>query len=291
MMHLSSDPQATQMHTALPDDEWQRWPPQLERVDMPLGQGSNFLTKGSSMPTSHQLAPHGALQPMWPGFLTGQTEQPVRVLLVDDDPHMSRVIAHELLGDLRINLLGQGHSVREGRRLISQNEFDVMLVDLNLGDGSGFDLIEYMKTVRPMAEAVVISSMEDEQHALHAFELGATGYLVKNSWFGNFPQAILQVVNGGASITPNLARRLLKKFEQPQANVQPLQEDKNKGKLSKREQQILKLVASGQTSTEIGARLVISGQTVNTHIKNIYRKINVRNRAQAVSFAANHGLF
>ncbi|CAM3754104.1 response regulator transcription factor [Polaromonas hydrogenivorans] len=292
MMHLSSDPQAKQMLAALPDDEWQCWLPPLERVDMPLGQGSNFLTKGSSMPTSHQLAPHGALQPMWPSFLTGQAEHPVRVLLVDDDLHMSRVIAHELLGDLRINLLGQGRSVREGRRLISQNEFDVMLVDLNLGDGTGFDLIEYMKTVRPMAEAIVISAMEDEQHALHAFDLGATGYLVKNSWFGNFPQAILQVVNGGASITPNLARRLLSKFEPPQANVEPLPVNQGKdNKLSEREQQVLKLVASGHSSTEIGARLVISGQTANTHIKNIYRKLNVRNRAQAVSFAANHGLF
>ncbi len=253
--------------------------------------GSNFLTKSGSMPTSHHLAPHGGLPPMWPGFLTGQAEQPVRVLLIDDDPQMSRVIAHELLGDLRINLLGQGSSVREGRRLISQNEFDVMLVDLNLGDGTGFDLIEYMKTVRPMAEAVVISAMEDEQHALHAFELGATGYLVKNSWFGNFPQAVLQVVNGGASITPNLARRLLNKFEHPQANGQLLHENKGKDKLSEREKEVLKLVASGYTSTEIGSRLTISGQTVNTHIKNIYRKLNVRTRAQAVSFAANRGLF
>ena len=219
------------------------------------------------------------------------TKQPT-VLLIDDDPHMSRVIAHELLADLRINLLGQGSSVKEGRRLISQNEFDVMLVDLNLGDGTGFDLIEYMKTVRPMAEAVVISAMEDEQHALHAFELGATGYLVKNSWFGNFPQAVLQVVNGGASITPNLARRLLGKFEHQQSGGQQiLHENKSKDKLSEREKEVLKLVASGYTSTEIGSRLNISGQTVNTHIKNIYRKLNVRTRAQAVSFASVRGLF
>jgi DNA-binding NarL/FixJ family response regulator len=252
---------------------------------------SDFLVKGGSTAMSQYLAPHGGLPPMWPGFLIGQADQPVRVLLIDDDLHMSRVIAHELLADLRINLLGQGNSVREGRRLISQNEFDVLLVDLNLGDGTGFDLIEYMKTVRPMAEAVVISAMEDEQHALHAFELGATGYLVKNSWFGNFPQAVLQVVNGGASITPNLARRLLNKFEHPQSNNQALHENKSKDKLSEREKEVLKLVASGYTSTEIGSRLIISGQTVNTHIKNIYRKLNVRTRAQAVSFAAIRGLF
>ena len=240
---------------------------------------------------NHHLAPHSPMPSLWPGFLNGQPEQPVRVLLIDDDPNMSRVIAHELLADLRINLVGQAASVREGRRLINQNEFDVMLVDLNLGDGTGFELIEYMKTVRPVAEAVVISAMEDEFHALHAFELGATGYLVKNSWFGNFPQAVLQVVNGGASITPNLARRLLSRFEHTQVSDNVEQPVRGKDKLSDREKEVLKLVALGCTSTEIGTRLLISGQTVNTHIKNIYRKLNVRTRAQAVSLATNRGLF
>lgn len=252
---------------------------------------SSSSTKLGALTTGQHLAPHSALPPLWPDFMMGQPGQPVRVLLVDDDPHMSRVIAHELLADMRINLVGQAGSLREGRRLMGLHEFDVMLVDLNLGDGTGFDLIEYMKTVRPMAEAVVISAMEDEQHALHAFELGATGYLVKNSWFGNFSQAVLQVVNGGASITPNLARRLLSKFEHAQGSDHLAPEARNKDKLSDREKEVLRLVASGYTSSEIGSRLLISGQTVNTHIKNMYRKLNVRTRAQAVSFAADRGLF
>jgi DNA-binding NarL/FixJ family response regulator len=204
---------------------------------------------------------------------------------------MGRVIANELLADLRINLLGRGSSVREGCRLISQNEFDVILVDLDLGDGTGFDLIEYMKTVRPKAEAVVISATEDEQQALHAFELGATGYLVKNSWFGNFPQAVLQVVNGGASITPSLARKLLNRLAHPETKGLALPEDKSRSKLSEREKEVLRLVASGLVSTEIGSRLNISGQTVNTHIKHICSKLNVHSRAQAVNHATNRGLF
>ncbi|MEO6319462.1 MAG: response regulator transcription factor [Polaromonas sp.] len=243
------------------------------------------------MPASHQLAPLKGAQPMWPGFLKGQEEKPVRVLLIDDDPNMSHVIAHELLGDLRINLVGQGRSVRDGRRLISRNEFDVMLVDLNLSDGSGFDLIEYMKVMRPAAEAIVISALEEVHHAFQAFKLGATGYLVKNSWFGDFAQAVLQVVNGGASITPNLARRLLKKFAHPQVIEHTPPKNKGKDMLSEREKEVLQLEASGHTSIEIGARLIISGPTVTTHINNIYRKFNVRTRAQAVNFAATCGLF
>lgn len=240
----------------------------------------------------HHPGGHASPLCMWPNFLIGQPGQPVRVLLIDDDPHMRLVIAQELLGDMRINLLGQAGSMREGRRLISQYEFDVMLVDLNLGDGTGFDLIEHVKNVRPMAEAVVISAMEDEQHALHAFELGATGYLVKNSWFGNFPQAVLQVVNGGASITPNLARRLLHRLDHtPSSSQRCAQPSYENDKLSEREKEVLKMVAAGYTSAEIGSRLAVSCHTINTHIKNIYRKLNVRTRAQAVSFATHRGLF
>ncbi|WP_309682473.1 response regulator transcription factor [Polaromonas sp.] len=231
-----------------------------------------------------------ALPSTWPNFLTGQPGKPVQVLLIDDDACMRKVISQELLADLRINLVAQGSSMREGRRLISQHEFDVMLIDLNLGDGTGFELIERMKTVRPHAEAVVISAMEDDEHALHAFELGATGYLVKNSWFGNFPQAVLQVVNGGASITPNLARRLLRSLGQVPVSSQPAASAGPKSKLSDREKDVMKMVASGYTSSEIASRLTISSQTVNTHIKNIYHKLQVHSRAQAVSFAAQRGL-
>lgn len=225
----------------------------------------------------------------WPPYAVGQAAKPVRVVLVDDDTNIRHIISSELMADLRCDLVGQGASLREGRRLISSCEFDVMLVDLNLGDGNGFELIEQMKIVRPMAEVIVISAMEDEQHALHAFELGATGYLVKNSWFGNFSQAVLQVVNGGASITPNLARRLLHRLEHSQGDVSARAEVPKKG-LSEREHAVLKLVSAGYTSLEIGLRLGISGLTVNTHIKNMYRKLQVKTRAHAVSSALQRGL-
>ena len=235
------------------------------------------------------LAPQSTLAMSWPPFLVGQASKPVRVMLVDDDANIRHVISSELMADMRCNLVGQGCSAREGRRLISSCEFDVMLVDLNLGDGDGFELIEHLKTVRPLAEAIVISAMEDEQHALHAFELGATGYLVKNSWFGNFAQAVLQVVNGGASITPNLARRLLHRLDHNHPEAAAHEEAPKKG-LSQREHAVLKMVAAGYTSLEIGLRLTISALTVNTHIKNIYRKLHVKTRAHAVSSALQRGL-
>jgi len=226
----------------------------------------------------------------WPDFLTGQQTKPVRVLLVDDDPFVRRVIAQELLSDLRIQLEGQAGTLREGRRLLMQHEFDVLMVDIRLGDGSGFELIDEAKKHRSAAEIIVISALEDEPQVLHAFELGASGYLVKNAWFQSYAQAVLQVVNGGAAITPRLARRLLVHLDHQRANPSPVRPPDSRATLSTREREVLRLVATGYVTEEIAVQLTISSQTVNAHVKNIYRKLHAHTRAQAVSFASHRGL-
>jgi DNA-binding NarL/FixJ family response regulator len=228
--------------------------------------------------------------PTWPDYFLGQPGRPIRVLLVDDDSHVRNVIANELLSDARIALVAQGGSLKEGRRLANSREFDVLLVDLNLGDGLGFDLITLVKTAKPLVEVIAISVMEDEDHALHAFELGATGYYVKHTWFGSFPDAVLQVVNGGASITPSLARRLLKKMDHSHVTPATSVPRPAVDLLSDREREVLKMVATGYISSEISQMLSISIQTVNTHIKNTHHKLQVRTRAQAVSLAVQSGL-
>lgn len=231
---------------------------------------------------------------LWPDFMVGQPENPVRVLVVDDDVHLRMVISQEVMNDRRTMVVGQAGNLRDAKKAIRQNDFDVMLLDLNLGDSDGLELIDVMKSQRPHADAIVVSVVETEEQVLRAFELGATGYLVKNSWFGNYPQAVLQVANGGASITPTLARRLLQRFDKKAAAQASQSEEESSNsaadRLSTREREVLRLVSSGHTSAEIGTKLEISAMTVNTHIKNIYRKLQVRTRAQAVRFASLRGL-
>ena len=268
----------------------------------------NFLSKhpaNTTSPLDRDIAPIETAPPLdrcgghvaggpastWPDFMVGQKDRPTRVVLVDDNPHIRQVIAQELMSDPRTLLVAHADSVREGRRVIKRHEFDVLLVDLHLGDGEGFDLLDFVKSVRPSVETIVISVMENEEQILRAFELGATGFLSKNSWFGSYSQAVLQVVNGGASITPNLARRLLQRFDKGVANPASARTHDEAERLSAREKEVLRLVASGHTSSEIGSRLLISAMTVNTHVRNIYRKLQVRTRAQAVRFASLRGLF
>jgi DNA-binding NarL/FixJ family response regulator len=232
---------------------------------------------------------HGATAAAWPTFMVGQAEKPVRVVVVDDDTHVRRVIAQELMADARTLMVGEAGSLREGRRLVREHDFDVILVDLNLGDGRGYDLIAYAKEVRSSAEAVVVSVLEADEDAMRAFELGASGFLVKNSWFGGYVQSVLEVANGGASITPALARRLLLRLDRLSGLARFTTAGAQK-KLTDRERAILRMIASGMTSPEIGERLGISHMTVNTHVKNIYQKLRVRSRAQAVSCANSWGL-
>jgi DNA-binding NarL/FixJ family response regulator len=227
----------------------------------------------------------------WPDFVAFEPGRQVRVILIDDDPHIRRVVAGELSADMRIDLVGQAGCARSGKRLISNSEFDVMIVDLNLGDGTGFELIDHMKHVCRHAEAIVVSIMDDDERAIRAFELGATGYLVKSSWFGSFAQAVLQVCSGGASITPNLARRLLHRLGAGNGQGAATERPPAPGPgLSARECEVLRQVSLGYTNREIADKFTLSVQTVNTHVRNIYRKLDVKSRVQAVGLAAHHRL-
>lgn len=227
---------------------------------------------------------------MWPDFMVGQPEKPARVMLVDDDAHLRMVIAQEIMSDRRTMVVAQASNLKDAKKAIRQNDFDVMLLDPNLSDGDGLELIDVMKTQQPQAEVIVVSLIEAEEQVLRAFELGASGYLIKNSWFGSYPQAVLQVVNGGASITPSVARRLLQRYDKSPESEHQLALS-TPDMLSSRENEVLRMVATGNTSSEIGVQLQISAMTVNTHIKNIYRKLQVRTRAQAVRFASLRGWF
>lgn len=253
----------------------------------------NNVMKGAESLTFRAPAVELSSPAMWPDYMVGQPDKPVRVLVVDDDLHLRMVISQEIMNDRRTIVVGQAATIKEAKKVIRHQDFDVMLLDINLGESDGLELIDVMKSQRPNAEAIVVSIVETEEQVLRAFELGATGYLVKNSWFGNYPQAVLQVANGGASITPSLARRLLQRYDKRAAlsTTESAEEPSVADRLSTREREVLRMVAAGNTSAEIGLKLEISAMTVNTHIKNIYRKLQVRTRAQAVRFASLRGLF
>lgn len=255
----------------------------------------NASNTGHLNPAISRLPPPAAgATSLWPDYLVGQPGKPVRVMVVEDDCRERMVISQEIMRDDRTIVVVQASCVKDARKLIRNHEFDVMLVDLNLGNGNddGLELIDVMKSLRPSAEAIVVSVVETEEQVLRAFEVGATGYVVKNSWFGNYVQAVLQVANGGASITPILARRLLQRFDK---NIVVSPKPRNPidivpDHISARERMVLRMVANGYTSSEIANNMEISATTVNAHIKSIYNKLQVHSRAQVVRYALTHGI-
>lgn len=139
----------------------------------------------------------------------GRIDRPIQVVLVEGNTHAQRVIAGELQKDPRIDLRAIASSLQDVKRILAQQEFDVMLLDLQLQSGQCLDVIDQVKQCMPLVEVVATSIDDDEALAMLAFEKGATGYLVKSSWFVSYGDAILEVVHGGAPVTASITRRLL----------------------------------------------------------------------------------
>ncbi|WP_213360502.1 response regulator transcription factor [Brachymonas denitrificans] len=223
----------------------------------------------------------------------GRIDRPIQVVLVEGNTHAQRVIAGELQKDPRIDLRAIASSLQDVKRILAQQEFDVMLLDLQLQSGQCLDVIDQVKQCMPLVEVVATSIDDDEALAMLAFEKGATGYLVKSSWFVSYGDAILEVVHGGAPVTASITRRLLPRLRNGAgARGARLDGRASQGEecLTLREQEVLQMVAKGHTSAEVATELGISVQTANAHLKNIYRKLQVRSRAQAVSKAIALGL-
>ena len=177
-----------------------------------------------------------------------------------------------------------------GIDLLNRLAPDVLLMDLDLPDGNGMSLIEEIESRKLKTEAMVISVFGDERHVIRAIEAGAGGYLLKDGGADQITSAILQLVAGGAPISPSIAKHLLKRFRHHQ---QPDTQDTDNTQmepLTNREQEILKFVSYGYTAQEIAKQSNISIHTVNTHIRNIYSKLAVNSRAEAIMKAVRHGI-
>lgn len=207
------------------------------------------------------------------------------VLIVEDDPemraHLTRCIeAHPALTvQTSIGSLAAGMEALAGQP-------DVLLVDLGLPDGRGEQLIRAAMAEVPPPEVLVMTVFGDERHVLSAIEAGASGYLLKDTAADDVASAVLEVLAGGSPMTPAIARHILRRF-QPPARVRP---EGDVPKLTPREIEVLELAARGYTNAEIASLLGVSFHTITSHGKQIYRKLSVRSRSEAVFEATQLGI-
>ena len=206
------------------------------------------------------------------------------VIIVEDDADVRHRLAQLIDSHEDFELLHTAATLAEGLAALQQYKPDILLTDLGLPDGSGIEIIKAIEKQHLDCEAMVISGFQDENIVFKALEAGAKAYILKHDESTKITDAITSMMNGGAPISPMIARLMLQKF-QTRSQVNALPEA-----LTERQIKILKLVSQGFSSKEIAEKLEISYYTVTTHIKNIYNKLQVNSRTEAMREALKLGL-
>ncbi len=219
-----------------------------------------------------------------------------RVMVVEDDAATreffdAAVRRHpQLVLDASVGTVAQARA-----RLDAPRPLDVLLTDLGLPDGSGLQLIAHALARHPHCEALVISMFGDEENVLASIEAGACGYIHKDSAPDDIAATILEMTQGGSPISPMIARRVLTRLRGAReraarpvlpAAVAPAAERP----LSPREQEVLELIARGFSYADIARFQGVSVHTVKSHIKNLYAKLAVSSKNEAVYEATQLGL-
>ncbi len=210
----------------------------------------------------------------------------IKVLLVEDDEPMRLEFESMIMSHPKLTLAGSVATLADAWVLLSHTSADVAIIDLGLHDGDGIELIKSLQQ-RGSATAVLVATIfGDEAHVIRAIEAGARGYLLKDTSIDDFARAVELVHDGGAPLSPQIARHLLKRFEPAGKSPAPPRPDT----LTAREVDILRHISQGFTVAESARMMNISNHTVATHIKNIYSKLAVHNRVEAIIQARNQGL-
>ena len=168
-------------------------------------------------------------------------------------------------------------SAEEALASLVSSDHGVVLMDINLPGMSGIGCVELLRQSLPNIHIVMLTIEEDTELVFECLKAGAMGYLVKHASAEEILEAIVEVDKGGAPMSSTIARKVVMAFRQPLSN------DNKVLALSAREQEVLALLSRGDRSKEIAKRMGIGIGTVNTYVRNIYEKLQVRSRAEAVA--------
>ena len=202
---------------------------------------------------------------------------PISIGIVEDHSEFRQSLVYLISSFSEYTIAWDYSSVEEAFERFS--ETDVLLLDINLPGLSGLEAIPMFKQKCSEQKIIMLTILEDDYHILEAIKNGADGYILKKSNPTKILDAIQQVYNGEAALTPMVAKQVIT-FLKYQAEKHESTEP-----LTNREKEILLLITYGMTNDQIALKLFISTQTVHNHIKNIYEKLQVHSRAQVVAKA------
>ena len=201
---------------------------------------------------------------------------PVKVSIVEDNDRVRESLASLIEGARGFRCVGAHRSAEAALKLVPEEKPNVVLMDIHLPRLCGIDCVRKLKAIEPHLLVLMLTAYEDDDLIFQALKAGANGYLVKQTPPSEILAAIEEVHEGGAPMSSNIARKVIQSFHSAGPN-EPTET------LSPREREILDLLARGYTNKEIADLLSIAFQTVHTHVRNIYSKLHVRSRTEAVA--------
>ena len=214
----------------------------------------------------------------------------IRVMILDDHDTFRDPLAFMLERELDLTVVARPRSLSEAREIVEDADFavDVALVDLNLPDGSGADLIRELRHSRPGATALVLSASSDRKHLATAIEAGAAGVMHKSAPMGDLVEAVRRLAAGEQLLSQEEVIEALRYLTRVRESTREARQAIDR--LTPREREVLKALAEGSSDREIARRLHVGEGTVHTHVTNILGKLEVSSRLQALVFAVRHGV-
>jgi len=207
----------------------------------------------------------------------------IRILVADDHTIVREGLKQIFFETRDMEVADEARNGQEVIKRIEDNEYDIVLLDISLPGRSGLDVLKQIKLMKPGLPVLVLSMHPEEQYAVRSLRAGASGYLTKESASQELIEAIRKVTQGRKYITSSLAEKIALEMEVDTSK--PLHEA-----LSDREYQVLCMIASGKTVTEIGEALSLSVKTISTHRSRILKKMKMKNNAQLMRYAIRHNL-
>lgn len=209
-------------------------------------------------------------------------EEPITLIIADDHTLFRRGLSELLQEQGGLSILGEAEHGGEVFPLVVEHNPDVILLDVHMPGGSGLDALRMLKG-RHSVKVLMLTISERDEDLKRALEFGADGYLLKNAEPDELVKAIKDVHSGKAVLAPEVTGKVI------QAAIAS-QDKSGVELLSPREQEVMDLLAEGATNAQIAERLIIAESTVKTHVRNIFRKLEASNRAEAVARASQIGL-
>ena len=207
----------------------------------------------------------------------------MKILLTDDHAVVRQGLKLILADHFKKAVFGQARNATEALFRITKEHWDVLVLDITMPGRSGLEILQDVKRLRPKLPVLVLSMHPEDQFAVRMLKAGAGGYMTKESADEELVGAIQKVVSGGRYISPSLAERMASYLS---VDVQKAPHER----LSDREFQVLRMIASGKTVSQIGRELSLSVKTISTYRARVLEKMDMKNSAELTHYAVQHNL-